>query len=300
MSLLIENIEKGDLKAVKKLLELGFNNKEKSDALVYSAKNGLLRFVKLLLKNETHIHDNALIYSAEEGHYNVVDFLIKEGVFMHINALIFSAAQGHVKIVKLLLDSGMDVDNDSPLVMSASNGHLNVVTLLLSYGAKISGHAYISSIENNRFAITELFIKKDANVIFCNNFGMYHSASYGYTEMFELFIRYGANIHDDEQTLFEHSIDCGNLEIIKIMVENNCDICADKDYVLFYKFGEHRHITDYLLSLYSLEQFKELLNDEKNKDLIKKYILKGNLTDKFVIAYRDIGIDLYDLMEKEN
>jgi len=122
----IEAAEKGDLEAVKTLLQRGAN-----------------------IDATTQYGDTALHWAAVKGHFNVVTFLLENDASPNVKAmslytpLMVAAQKGFIGIVNALLDKGaaIDVQNkegSTVLLSAACSGNINVVNVLLDKGANIN------------------------------------------------------------------------------------------------------------------------------------------------------------------
>lgn len=124
---LIRASSKGDLAAVKKLVNDGADVDEQSaggrTALIEAAWGGYADVVKYLVEKGANINfsDNsgytALMRASEDGHNTVVAYLVQKGADVNVRgkvrgttALMLAAEQGHVKVLEILLDHGAKIN----------------------------------------------------------------------------------------------------------------------------------------------------------------------------------------------
>jgi Caspase domain/Ankyrin repeats (3 copies) len=95
---LISAVEKGDIIAVKNLLDRGVNVNEEAGILgmtplMHAAREGNIEMVKILFDKSPAVNTQA-----------------KTGAVNGWTALSFAASEGHIEIVRLLIDKGTDID----------------------------------------------------------------------------------------------------------------------------------------------------------------------------------------------
>jgi ankyrin repeat protein len=107
-------------------------------ALPWSASNGNLDIVKLLLKHGADINawaGEALLVNVAYGRLEFVEFLIEHGADVHINHDQFfklSAYHGHLEVFKLLFQYITDIDAiKSALIRGVEMEHSNIVEFLI-------------------------------------------------------------------------------------------------------------------------------------------------------------------------
>ena len=193
--------EKGDLKKVALLLELG----EDVNGLDKSSPEG----------SYTALHE-----AAENGHHDVVELLLQNGAstnithdgpYFRIPALTLAAENGQYKAAEMLIQNGADVNAVDetywrlpPLLYATRNGHLNVVELLLQNGANINA--------TNRFNQTSFHIASEK----------------GYPEIVKLLLRYKIDIDakDDYQTALHIAARRRYDQIVEILAQNGAYLDA--------------------------------------------------------------------------
>jgi ankyrin repeat protein len=120
---LMKECRRGDLMAVKSLLELGsvVNHKDREGR-------------------------TCIMWAAREGHYNVVKLLLERSADVNMEngegrtALHFAARNGHSDVCRVLLDGGANVNKkttkgDTAMMMAAEMGRVQTVKLLMERGA---------------------------------------------------------------------------------------------------------------------------------------------------------------------
>lgn len=112
---------RGDINAVKDLLNKGADAGERNIALMWAADSGRTEVVKLLIDegaDVNHLEDAALVNAAENGHTDTVKLLIEKGakVGSDENGALINAALGvHVDTVKLLVEKSTDADIEAAI-----------------------------------------------------------------------------------------------------------------------------------------------------------------------------------------
>ncbi|KAF0531633.1 serine/threonine-protein phosphatase 6 regulatory ankyrin repeat subunit B-like [Gigaspora margarita] len=117
--------------------------------LIYAARNGHLKIVETLLKNEANVNiidsdkRTALNWAAENGHTDVVKILIRHGANVNAidkdehTALNRAAKKGRVEIIKTLKKHKANVNNIA-LYLAAINGQIEAVEILIEYGVNVN------------------------------------------------------------------------------------------------------------------------------------------------------------------
>ena len=135
--------------------------------LIVAARDGKLKFVKVLLRYEANIEAcgtikvesgkysavvedcTALWIASAKGHFDIVRLLIKHNAEVdsrtstNSTPLRAAAFMGHLDIVRCLVEKGADVNarnnvNGTPLMATCNNGHLDVASYLVKHGANIN------------------------------------------------------------------------------------------------------------------------------------------------------------------
>jgi ankyrin repeat protein len=159
---LIEAVTRGDLVAIKTVLDKGANvnakDVEGSTALMVAANEGQVQIVRLLLKKGADVNATspyvagggwtAVKAAACAGNSEVVRLLINKGSDVNakddegMTALIHAAKgeAGDLGIVKMLLEKGAEVNTKdqygrTALMHAAAAGNLEAIKLLISRGA---------------------------------------------------------------------------------------------------------------------------------------------------------------------
>ncbi|MFH1112699.1 MAG: ankyrin repeat domain-containing protein [Pseudomonadota bacterium] len=156
---LLQAVEKGDVDAVKRIIERGADvnhrYKEGVTPLMIAAKSGRTDAVKLLLERGADVHATAskgwtpILYAAFGGDPETITLLLDRGAEVRKKSetgwtpLMTASSQGHKAAVALLLSKGADVHASdgkgrTPLICAASKGKTDVMRLLLDKGADIN------------------------------------------------------------------------------------------------------------------------------------------------------------------
>lgn len=156
--------------------------------------------------------------------------------------------------------------------------------------------------ELGHLEILKLIIKK-INVNVNNGQALYSAINNGDIEMVKLLIEHGAKINRNFSSAIRTAIAGDHLDIIKLLIENEVDIHTHSNVILTISLTySKKEVIIYLLFLYSTEQLKKILSkDKKLFHYLLKYIIKENLVNhRIVEIYRELGTDVFDLIEKEN
>ena len=226
--------EKGDLKKVALLLELGedVNGLHKLSpygsytALHEAAENGHHEVVELLLQNgaSTNItHDgpyfrqHPLNLAAEKGQYKVAEMLIENGAdvnavdetYLQLPPLLYATKNGHLNVVELLLQNGANVNatnhyNETSLHIASKNGYAKIAKLLLRYKIDINASdryhetaIHIATWKRHN-QIVEILVQNGADVDAKNNrqeTALHLVSFFGYPETAKLLLCYGADLN---------------------------------------------------------------------------------------------------------
>lgn len=296
---LILNASQGNLHMVEYYFYLGATAKWKS--LYVSAKNGHLNIVKYLL-NKYEYEDpdgiDPLIAAAKRGHIEIVKLLI-ENVYIFGSdkneALINAAAKGHLEIVIFLIENSADInaDGNKSLQLSAKNGHLEVVKFLLSKNTNDKKYLALRlSVENGHLEIVKILINyvKNINDLHCiaimkNYFDIFTLLQEKKIPNYDILLRTCIYYNCKEAVVF--LLENGAL------ISNNClKISLNRNNLGMIKL---------VLSYYNENELKDAINYDDNKNKLLSFLLKQDLTDysKVINVYREYGIDVYDMVEKE-
>lgn len=193
-------------------------NKDFDGATIFLAacNGGSLAIVSFLLKNfEINLNKQYNIYIDGE-------------LVNNITALWCAIYYGHLEIVKFLIENGANFENSdkdkNPIYLCCFNGDYDIVKYL---------------IDNDCFIDSENSIGETPLIVSCKG---------NHTEIVEYLIRKGANlnIRDTQKgfTALHVSAIMDNINLVKLLVENGCDINAINHenmtalkYLKFYSFN---------------------------------------------------------------
>lgn len=189
----------------------------------------------------------------------------------------YKSSEVELKIIKCLINSHYDIYTNYKYLMMESiiDKHLDIVELLIKNNAELqemNDNFLLLCIMGNKYKFVEIFIKNGANVQFNNDEPLRSSAKRGF------------------------------LEITKLLVNNGANICAENNGALYIScVKNHIKIVDYLLSCYSFSELKNAFNDQKLINVMLNYLMKKDLSkyDMVVTVFRELGIDVFDMIEKE-
>lgn len=163
--------KKGNLKAVKDIVDRGAHQLTINNGLRWAARNGHLEVVKYLVDKGGDVqtdnnyglrwasfygHLEAVKYLVEKGgdvtadnnfairnatHIKVVKYLVEKGADNNVG-LQNASHSGNLEVVKYLIDSGADIhsNDDEAILKAATVGHFSMVKYLYSRGADIQRH----------------------------------------------------------------------------------------------------------------------------------------------------------------
>ena len=191
---LLNAVKKGNVNAVKKLLNNGANvnradNENGITPLLTASRNGHTEVVKLLLNkgadvNKADKNGRTPLWNASgEGHTKVVKVLLgARGIDVNKvdnygqTPLIIASYEGHMDIVKLLLAKGADInqvdeDGESALHAASDAGHDDIVKFLMAKGADVNKadnegrtHLWIATRNGHVSTVRELLKSKNVQV----------------------------------------------------------------------------------------------------------------------------------------
>ena len=151
MSNLIDHASRGNLRAVRDLIDAGadlnLQDKDGVTALMYASDNNHLKIVRILVGAGANINlktkdkQTALMGVCWKGHLEVVKALVDAGADLNLQdkdgdtALVLASKEGYLEIVKILIDAGADLNlqdkyGNTATFWALKRGHKKVVTLL--------------------------------------------------------------------------------------------------------------------------------------------------------------------------
>lgn len=181
-----EAAKKGDVAAIDIWVAKGVDvNAGDGEALAYAAQGDHLDAVKMLIKNGGNPGlkwgADAFLRSAEKSNTEMMRLLLEKGADRYVSgeiggrALWWSARNGNAAMIQLLLDkgvhvnSGLDVENSTPLMQAVQNNRVDCVELLIHKGADVNAiNLFGKSVlklakERNHSAVIKLLKKAGAN-----------------------------------------------------------------------------------------------------------------------------------------
>ncbi|MCD4782551.1 MAG: TolC family protein [Candidatus Eremiobacteraeota bacterium] len=184
-------VEKGDIKAVGKLLNKNPNivkkrNESEWNPLHTACFSGNIEMAKLFLKNGADINAESrtgmtpTYLAATEGYSQLVDMLAQKGAKLDVPAgnslwtpLMRASTKGYVKTAEVLIKRGANIKAKSragwtPLHGAAEQGHMQIVKMLVKAGADINAKNNLGktpldlAVENGHDNVVEYLTKLDA------------------------------------------------------------------------------------------------------------------------------------------
>lgn len=183
---------------------------------------------------------------------------------------------------------------------------LEIAKYLVERGANVNKALQISGEMCNLRMIKYLTEEKKADINYDSvDSVLYCGARYGYLSIVQYLIE-NYDIKSYQTALYK-SAKNGHLEIIKLLVEKNVHIHAENDFALRVSVeNDHLDVVKYLLTLYSNDTIVYILNyntydDLYNSKLFLHFLTRNNPTEypSLIMGFRNIGIDIFDLIEKE-
>lgn len=165
--------------------------------------------------------------------------------------------EGNIEKVKEAIKSGADIYDDDSISfrLACINGHMNIVELFLEIGDNS-----LFKKSNDRIKMMMMFVIKNGhNKIFKylvekGFIGMHvdkiflYSCKFNNVEIVDCLIKYGANVHVEDNEALKSSVMLGNLEVVKYL-KNLINIDNYKDEMLIAACRNNRPgMVDYLIS----------------------------------------------------
>ena len=249
--------------------------------LCRAAQFGLESIVRKLLKLGASLEAAVTLHeltplhlAARHGHAEVVKLLLEEGAKLTAQddlgwtPLHFASNYSHATVLNLLLDCGadcnvVDSDNNTALDIACENGNHVAVRILLmnpecDMGCHRQGMLSPLSVATNKgfFSCARFLLDNKANTEVQRNGGrtpLYDAALNGDSGLCRLLLEHGANPNistEEGPILFKVAVS-GNLEIVKVLVENEAEIDAtnseDRTALQGASNNGHKDVVAYLL-----------------------------------------------------
>ncbi len=279
------------------------------------------------LKSNDEYWNSPLFEAATTGNSEIVKLLLEKGVdpnyqdYAGMSALYYAVDNGHLNIVELLLDNGAKIDmrdgyeDQTPLCVAVKYENFAIVELLVNRGADPKAHLVTHHLDLaaniNDDKIKELIYK--ARGLTDNEYELYNAVKSGdvkkvnelLTEKTKAMICPYYN-----QTLLHVAAHFGHLDIVKILIQMNCDIDA-KDSSNRTPLTEtirdkHSNVAEYLIdrgadvNIITKDKYTALywaiFNDMADtvKLIIKSGIDKQILQSEFAYALRKANMEVVE------
>ncbi|XP_065224500.1 uncharacterized protein LOC135848511 [Planococcus citri] len=216
-------IEHDYKKIVEILIANGANvNGENGEPVLMAVAKNRTDIVKILLRNKANIGFKSdegyslLHFAATMGHKDIAKVLIENGIDVNgttsldVTPLYLASSQGHEEIAEILIRNKADVNianyDGTSLHTAAVGGHANIVKLLLRNGAKML---------------------KDGK----NRLPLDLAVAYSHLDVVKILLQHksvnmNAKVDSSDWTLLHIASQEGNLEMVKYLVSNGCNIHA--------------------------------------------------------------------------
>lgn len=285
--------------------ELPFN------ALEWYAENGNLEMVDFLCKKSLNIFSkNISIFTDDlcEIEYSFLTVMVFRIQKKKINNIIYdnhkknialqqAAKNGHLEIVQYLAEYIHD-DKDQALVISIINNRVEIIKFILNYDNKINyrDNKFIeASIIAGNLEIFKLLVENGAPIL-DRSFDAYR----GHLHIIEYCIKKEDKCQRTYDEILKVSAACGFPDIVEFILKNGANVHFNEDIALREAIEEqHNDIVKILLPLYKKEELQKLIDYHNIKNRILNFLLKNPNHSILVEIYREYGIDIFDLIEKE-
>jgi ankyrin repeat protein len=152
------------------------NNKYKNGEtpLIWAVNKDNIEMVKYLIKNNADVNVvtnygvSPLLLAIKNNNYEMVKLLLKYGAKDN-KSLIRAIEKNNSKIVKLLIESGVNINDTTPLIIAIDQENIDIVKLLIKYGVDINYEIEQQlplkrAILRDNFDIVKLLVDNGANV----------------------------------------------------------------------------------------------------------------------------------------
>lgn len=209
-------VKSGNFKIVQLLLPLLPIISNYRDVLVYSASEGYLDIVKLLVdyglnnyigkKFEHHFYDKIYVYDIWNYFYT---------------ALEYASENGRLNVMQYLIDNCVNIYDSN----HEGSENLNNIDYLLIRMCLPGGYARLKNYEDTKLEIIKLLIKNGAN-IHVNDDEALEWVSGGFLtyKIVEYLVENGANINANNGKALKNAIEAEKYKIVKYLVNNGAHI----------------------------------------------------------------------------
>lgn len=275
--------------------------------------------INTLIKNNDDIHkqtdyilgycknESALLWAIEHGHLDIIMYLEKSIDIYNKLAFNTSVEYQQLKIINYLIQNGKYDQSDfkNGLYTSVTKGNLDMVKLFTPY-AKNDKQVFYDvlkdSVENYssnnkqlkiiRFLINNFDIDY-VDKISINKFIFQYAAVNDYVEIIKIL----ADHSYSHEYFLNFAVNGRRTQIVYFFIKKRVIIF---DEALTHALEYNREdVVDYLLDCFS--DLKKSLKNENLRNALIKYMMVHDLSkyQKIVNIFREIGIDLYDMIENE-
>lgn len=191
----------------------------------------------------------ALYYAVENGHLECAKYLISKGADLYDkpdslhNSLLAALRSNSKELVKLILDSGYSIEDINKYIsvnsINVTSDNLDTLEYFVSRSYKDAPSVYTRILDSicgdsqikNKLDIVKWLVEHGANVNgnYDSYFTLTSCCKCGNVDVVDYLISKGVNINPEKYTSpLSFSIDSGNFEIIKLLIENGAKI-SDRD-----------------------------------------------------------------------
>lgn len=246
----------GSFKQVKQAVEAGADVKNKEYSVLFDAlERDDIAIIKYLIAQGADVNSQSIVmnqtllmWAIQLGNLERIKFLVKHGADIHgrnqekSTPLFTAASQGNLEITKYLLAKGAKINTlndikESPLFGAITSSDFGVLHFLVEQGAtlrieNIYGETPLTQLAANgnlkgvKYLVKkgDYGIGKDRNEL---TRAFQQASEYGYIDIAKYLLALGIVVEDKAKTwaqAFLNSIDEGNLEQVKFLVEHGAAI----------------------------------------------------------------------------
>lgn len=298
-------------------------------SLIASSIKGRLDMVTLLVENGSNIHaqnDSPILASIFGNQIHVVKYFIslKEKYSNFRKALEFCINNGNLEMIKYLMENKSHFNNANydEIIDHCLSNYSESITDIIKYFIETSidgKNILLNSAEKGRLDIIISLFNHGIDIHYNNDILLCVASYHGYLDIVRFLIENGALIHGESKKkislkLAYRDVICyfdywslhisakkGHLHVVQYLVNNGALVRIDNDYALFVSmmYGQI-DVTNYLLTCYPIDELKEVLLLNKSK--IMEYMINLGLVNfpLLIQTFREMGIDLFDMIENEN
>jgi hypothetical protein len=143
---------------------------DKRNSCLYTAMNGSIECLELLISKEFPLHINLSCYAAEFGHLHFLKYLKKNNILFSVNTCNFASRGGNLDCLICAREHGCNW-NLNTCIMAAKYGHLECLQYLHKNGCQWNASTCAGAAENGHFECLKYAHEQGCDwcEITCNN-----------------------------------------------------------------------------------------------------------------------------------